>query len=337
MTTVQQVENVNEAYYNLKGLVTQSPDCWRQVGVRGMSTLEWKGVFVTDYLNPCERVLLDEHRDANPFFHFFESLWILASRNDVKYLTQFNSRMAEFSDDGEVFHGAYGYRLRRAQGFDQIFNAIELLRKEPSTRRAVLQIWDARLDLGMQSRDIPCNDLLMLDIRDERLNMAICCRSNDALWGAYGANAVQFSVLQEFIARAIDVQVGTMTQISRSFHVYNEREDFTKLADTTEYINPYASTIRPFPIMERTHFLEWLAQCEMFTEGTLMKHYSGSIDDFFTEVAMPMLNSWQHYKNSAAEPDKGERVYKAVAALKSCAALDWRIACEMWLTKRMPL
>jgi hypothetical protein len=32
------------------------------------------------YRNPCERVLMDPLRDANPFFHLMESLWMLAGR-----------------------------------------------------------------------------------------------------------------------------------------------------------------------------------------------------------------------------------------------------------------
>ena len=35
---------------------------------------------------PEERVLFHCERDANPFFHLFEALWMLAGRNDLAYL-----------------------------------------------------------------------------------------------------------------------------------------------------------------------------------------------------------------------------------------------------------
>jgi hypothetical protein len=35
----------------------------------------------TTYERPYERVLFNSERDANPFFHFMESLWMLAGRN----------------------------------------------------------------------------------------------------------------------------------------------------------------------------------------------------------------------------------------------------------------
>ena len=65
------------------------------------------------YKRPWERVLFSNARDANPYFHLFESMWMLAGRNDLGWIQQFNSRMSEFSDDGISLHGAYGYRWRK--------------------------------------------------------------------------------------------------------------------------------------------------------------------------------------------------------------------------------
>ena len=50
--------------------------------------------------------------------------------------------------------------------------------------------------------------------------MTVCNRSNDMLWGAYGANAVHMSMLQEYLASRLEIAVGEYTQISDSFHVY---------------------------------------------------------------------------------------------------------------------
>ena len=48
--------------------------------------------------HPCERVLFAPWRDANPFFHLVEAVWMLAGRNDLKQLTPYVKRMAEYSD-----------------------------------------------------------------------------------------------------------------------------------------------------------------------------------------------------------------------------------------------
>lgn len=163
-------------------------DCGREISPRGELTLEMEEPVSSCYLQPQERVLFYKERDANPFFHFFESLWILAGREDVEFLQYFNKRISQYSDNGKIFHGAYGKRL----GFDlavepelwkysQIQNLIEVLKKDRHSRRGVLCLWQPMMDLNIPSKDIPCNDLIFVKIRDDRLNITVCCRSNDIL------------------------------------------------------------------------------------------------------------------------------------------------------------
>lgn len=201
---------------------------------RNGSVLVAPGPVSTVYKWPDRRVLFDPQRDANPFFHLFEALWILRGRDDVSFLTMFNKRMAEYSDNGSTFHAPYGFRLRRAFGFDQIERACDMLATDPDSRRVVLQIWDASLDLGRVSKDLPCNDMIFCSLSPTQvgdlyaLDIAVANRSNDTIWGAYGANAVQFSILQEYMAAKIGAMVGTYTQISYNYHVYT---------DTPQWVN----------------------------------------------------------------------------------------------------
>lgn len=190
-------------------------------------TIEWPGLFVTEYWRPQRNVLFDPVRDANPFFHYLEAMWIIAGRQDVRTLAHVLPKMAEYSDDGVTFHGAYGHRLRHWPGGlgthpDQLDAAISLLRASPNSRQVVLGIWDPTKDLGKRTKDMPCNDMLMLKIRDDCLNMTVCNRSNDVIYGCYGANAVQFSMLQMYLAASIGCGVGTYCQVSDSFHVYTD-------------------------------------------------------------------------------------------------------------------
>src|SRR4051812_24359480 len=85
----------------------------RNVSPRGSPTLEYPEPVITHYARPLERVLFSPDRDANPFFHFFEALWMLAGRDDVEFLAALLPRMQEFSDDGVRLAGAYGYRWKK--------------------------------------------------------------------------------------------------------------------------------------------------------------------------------------------------------------------------------
>jgi hypothetical protein len=107
------------------------------------------------YTHPQERVLFNKERDANPFFHLYEALWMLAGRNDVASVGYYAKQMYEYSDDGKTLNGAYGYRWRnfvnshdRMQpNIDQLAILIAHLKSNPTSRRAVLQMWNIQNDL----------------------------------------------------------------------------------------------------------------------------------------------------------------------------------------------
>lgn len=365
---VSAVRNVNEAFKNLMDL-SQVPENWRAVSPRGMDTLEWRGTFITEYAKPQERVLFNPVRDANPFFHFMEALWIMDGRDDVAFLNQFNSNISTFSDDGKTFNAPYGYRLRRHFGrtqsydsgsggyeehtaCDQLAEVIALLRREPDTRRAVLCLWDPVADLNRESKDIPCNDLVTFKLRDDMLDMTVMNRSNDAMWGAYGANAVQFSFLQEFIAQAVGARIGRYRQISDSFHVYTKQAAWQKclnaafeeeIAETGDKPTDHMFTdhyvvdrLRMVPLMQHgvIDWKEWLAQNNLFLND-MLEGYRGATMPFFTDVAMPLMWAWRLYKNDDEVVDKNTKIDAAQGYLSSyCAAEDWTLACIRWLERR---
>ena len=298
-----------------------------KVSSRGMKVLEFPEQVASVYEHPRERVLFSPERDANPFFHFMEGLWIIGGRNDVEFISRYNSKIHEYSDDGEVFHGAYGYRLRQEFGFDQVAMAIDRLKREPDTRQVVLQIWSADLDLNQKSLDIPCNDLIMFKVKNGKLNMTIANRSNDLIWGCYGANAVHFSMLQEYIANMVGVNVGTYTQVSDSLHAYLDNPQWKKLID--RYVrswekvdNPYKFLVRPYDRI--VHIPELFdEELEQFFVDGEKRIYKNT---FLTKVAVPMKQSWDAYKNREIE-----------TALEYCnliEATDWSLACYQWLRRR---
>jgi len=195
----------------------------------------------TVYNRPSERVMLWPQRDANPFFHLYESLWMLAGRNDVASLIKYAKQMAQYSDDGKILHGAYGKRWRDwfalGSSRDQLQVIAERLTKDPNDRRCVLQMWDSEKDLGKPFKDVPCNTITTFQRNlDGSLDLTIFCRSNDIIWGAYGANAVHFSMLLEYMANWIECPVGRMYQVSTNWHAYADiLKGVISLAEMMEY------------------------------------------------------------------------------------------------------
>lgn len=179
---VIQARNVNDAYR--QGMQLISAQGIRQPSRAG-EVLALERPVTTVYERPMERVLFDSKRDANPIFHLMESIWMLAGWRDATWLDQFVGDFSKrFAEDNGNAHGAYGYRWRdhflRARQketkedlermkanpipgeiplptkIDQILECGRILLNDPTSRQAVMAMWDPAVDLGAKKRDIPC-------------------------------------------------------------------------------------------------------------------------------------------------------------------------------------
>lgn len=340
---VIEARNVHEALYGGMELIGEfGHKSESRVGdVLVMST-----PVTTHYHRPEERVLFYPERDANPFFHFMEGLWMLGGRNDVAWLSQFSSNIAQFSDDGKTFHGAYGHRWKNHfvmevpdptignesglvyKPFDQLEVVAEMLKTNPKERRALVSMWDPEADLGRQGKDIPCNLLALFSISVYgKLDMTVYNRSNDMIWGTYGANAVHFSMLQEVMSCWIGVPVGSYWQVSNNFHAYKDVfEKHTAVLNAPKQ-NPYEEgEVEPY-CMVNSPIEDWFGELLMFLEeGPVM----GFKDPFFRKVAAPLWNAWFAWKNK----EDPQRVERALVLANQCQASDWRKAAVEWLQRR---
>ena len=108
----------------------------------------------------------------------------------------------------------YTYHQRFAYQLPWIYSE---LKKNPYTRRAVMNIRDFEVDT---SNEHPaCLQTIHFFIRSDKLHMKIMMRSNDAVQAAY-MNAVGFIALQRKIAADLGYPVGSYTHTANSFHAY---------------------------------------------------------------------------------------------------------------------
>ena len=337
---VIQGRNVNDVWHDAKQIM-------KEHGVpresRNGPVLEVAEPVTSCYFAPQERVLFDPVRDANPFFHIFESLWMLQGRNDAEWICQFLPRFNQYSDDGKTFHGAYGYRWRHHfDGRDQLSEVISMLIEDNTNRRAVIGHWDVHTDLwspelikqrGSVPKDLPCNSHIYLKVRDGFLHMTVCNRSNDICLGCYGANVVHMSFLQEYLAGMIGVKVGPYHQVSDSWHAYLSTWEKQHIPSAFEYLHWTKYTKNgpwPYPFMTHpTHFDTDLATFMYNTEpGTGPRLDSpGYINPFFSEIAFPMYAA---YLNWRQKDFKG--AYRNLNRMPD--NVDWQVAAREWLERR---
>jgi thymidylate synthase len=194
----------------------------RSLVVHGSTIIELRNR-LTVIERPQERCLVTPERYNNIFATIAETLWVLAGRNDLTFLSHYLPRARDFSDDGQTWRAAYGPRLRNWYGVDQLYENLTLLRHELRSRRAVMSIFDPALDF-VHSKDIPCNNWIHWLVRDDRLYMNVAIRSNDLLWGFSGINTFEWSVLHELMASWLHIDVGEITLFASSFHLYERHK-----------------------------------------------------------------------------------------------------------------
>lgn len=343
--------NVNDALWAgasmLRELGTECPS-------RNGPVLQAPQPVTTIYAAPTERVMLHPSRDANPFFHLVESLWMLAGRNDLATLTPYVKTMTNFSDDGgKTQTGAYGKRWRgwfqqggdyRAETLDQLAWAVKRLKADPTDRRVVIQMYDAEIDqmkADHGGKDVPCNLMALPSIGlDGRLNLTVYNRSNDMVWGAYGANVVHFSVLQEVLASLIGVPVGTYWQVANNFHGYlaTMGKAGTEWPWGVENLGAEGMIMRGDP-----YIMEAVRPMEMFPGLTLEEitddievflkepTRTGIRSDFLRKVACPMVIAHKAYK--AIGGIQGIEEAREVL-LQMPEDSDWRAGAELWFFNR---
>ena len=316
---------VSEALYLAKQGIESSGV---EVQTRNGPALEFPTPVTTTYTHSRERVLFYHERDANPYFHLMESLWMLAGRNDVDWISQFNGRMNTYSDDGVTFHGAYGYRWRNWFGKDQLQKALFRLSTYPNDRRVVVGMWDPRQDLveTNDGKDYPCNTQIMFWERDEDLHMTVCNRSNDMIWGAFGANAVHMSVLLEYMAGMLGYGIGNYYQFSNNLHAYVDV--LKKLDGMQPQYEPYLTLGKdglkytpPALIDEPSTFDQELL--EWFEDVDRLEYENTYLGDTCAQMRL----SWRCWK--------AKNYTSAYYHAHSIGDRAWRKACMEWLDRRL--
>jgi thymidylate synthase len=216
------------------------------VSVRGRNTQELLGRSIK-LERPWERCVTVPGRRNDIVATIAETMWVLAGRNDLDFLSLYLPRAIDFSDDGETWRGAYGPRLRDWNGVDQLSEVLRILRSEPHSRQGVMTLFDPDRDF-VASRDIPCNNWLHFLVRDGRLEMFVTIRSNDAWWGFSGINTFEWSILQTLMAHWLGVDIGSVTFFVSSFHLYSEFFEKADLVLRDMPRNGYDAGWTPAPV-----------------------------------------------------------------------------------------
>lgn len=141
--------------------------------------------------------------------------------------------------DGTCWEYTYHDRYCRQLPF-----IINELRRNPDSRRAVMNIRDFEIDSS--NSDPACLQSIQYFIRGGALHCKILMRSNDAAQANF-MNAFAFVQLQKKVADELGVPVGTYTHRANSFHCYERN---------FKLLEQYVDGIKNKPLEEITYEYE---------------------------------------------------------------------------------
>ncbi|MFF9787828.1 thymidylate synthase [Streptomyces sp. SceaMP-e96] len=188
-----------------------------KISPRGMATREVLDLTMR-LTQPRARLLYaPPARIVNPAFAVAETVWHL-SGSDAPWIFDYNARLRQYADDG-VLRGAYGPRMRNWGGeVDQLHRVVEILKDDPDSRRATIQLYDPARDTAGH-KDVPCTLGFRFHLRGGRLHMSTTMRGQD-VWIGMPYDLFFFTTLHELVAGWLDVDPGEYHHHVDSLHIY---------------------------------------------------------------------------------------------------------------------
>jgi len=273
-------ENINDAQLHFYGELLSAGE---KISTRGMGTLELFPVYFS-VRNPRARVTTLKGRNWKFAPALGELTWHLSGSKDVDFISKYLSNWKNFSEDKIHITGScYGFKMfeKDAEGSSRWKDIVNLLKKDPSSRRAVISLLDPSDEINDHRLDISCTISLQFLIRNGKLDIIVNMRSNDLVWGL-PYDFFLFSYLQEFMAVELNVPVGIYHHCAASLHIYERHFDLAEriLRDNgrgTEFIMPDApdANFQDFVRLEK----------ELRTNGMDLEQLSAlDIDGYWKEL-----------------------------------------------------
>lgn len=153
----------------------------------------------------------------------YELLWFLQGQSNIQYLNRHGIHIwDEWSDENGELGPVYGVQWRSwtaADGrrIDQISNLIHEIKKNPNSRRMIINAWNVG-ELEQMALP-PCHLLFQFNVSEDRLSCQLYQRSADVFLGV-PFNIASYSLLTLMVAQVCDLQPGYFVHSLGDTHLY---------------------------------------------------------------------------------------------------------------------
>ncbi len=152
-----------------------------------------------------------------------ELLWFLSGDTNVRYLRDNGVTIwDEWADEHGELGPVYGAQWRAWQAadgrrIDQIARAVELLRRDPDSRRIIVNAWNVG-ELEKMALT-PCHALFQFYVANDRLSCQLYQRSADVFLGV-PFNIASYALLTHMIAQQVELALGEFIWTGGDTHLY---------------------------------------------------------------------------------------------------------------------
>ena len=168
--------------------------------------------------DPTQSVVYSTIRKTSFKYLSAELLWYFSGSNKVDFIGKHAKMWNTLSDDGVTVNSAYGYRIFKMFGFDQLQYVIDKLKANAHDRQAVIHIKDAS---NKPTKDTPCTCLLQFTVFNGKLNCHTYMRSND-IWFGTPYDVVFFTILQQIVSIETGIPLGKYYHTVGDIHLYTK-------------------------------------------------------------------------------------------------------------------
>jgi thymidylate synthase len=153
----------------------------------------------------------------------YELLWFLRGDTNVSWLRERGVTIwDEWANERGELGPVYGKQWRSwlapdGRTIDQITQAVELLRRNPDSRRIIVSAWNVgELE---QMALMPCHAFFQFYVADQRLSCQMYQRSADVFLGV-PFNIASYALLLHMMAQQCDLQPGELIWTGGDCHLY---------------------------------------------------------------------------------------------------------------------
>jgi thymidylate synthase len=161
-----------------------------------------------------------------------ELLWFLKGETNIAYLKEKGvSIWNEWADENGELGPVYGKQWRSWEGgngqtVDQISQVINQIKKNPDSRRLIVNAWNVA-DLPKMAL-MPCHTMFQFYVAEGKLSCQLYQRSADVFLGV-PFNIASYALLTMMMAQVCDLEPGEFIHTFGDVHIYNNHIDQVNL------------------------------------------------------------------------------------------------------------